>query len=132
MVEYSSRELDLAFHALSDPTRRSMLARLAKGECTVSQLAEPYALTFAGVSKHLKVLEEARFVQKKKQGRVYRCRANLEPLEPVMNLLEELASFWSGQLDSLEDYFENEKKQKQTMEKTKTWQSTPTPARRRK
>ena len=73
MVDHSEQDFDLIFHALSDPTRRSMLTRLARGELSITELAQPYDITFAGVSKHLKVLEAARFVEKTKEGRNFRC-----------------------------------------------------------
>lgn len=128
MVANSENDLDLAFHALSDRTRRSMLNRLVRGECSVSELAEPFDLTLAGVSKHLKVLEQARLVEKVKEGRTIRCKANLRSLEPVTALLEELGEFWRGQLDSLERFLMNEETKR---EETK-WHSKRKPKRRKR
>lgn len=108
MVKYSNEKLDLIFHALSDTTRRAMLRRLARRELSVSELAQPYQMSLAAVSKHLKVLQEADFVSKTKDGRSYKCRANLLPLEGVTGLLEELGAHWRQQLDSLELYFKEE------------------------
>ena len=90
MVEQQAEQIDAIFHALSDSTRRSMLRRLAREELNISELAEPYELTFAAISKHLKVLESAQFVEKTKDGRTFRCRANLGPLDHIHDLLEEL------------------------------------------
>ena len=104
MVKYSTERLDTIFKALSDSTRRAMLAQLAQGEMGVTELARPHKMSLAAVSKHLKVLESAEFVEKSKEGRNYRCRANLEPLAAVTSVLEELGAFWRGQLDSLEAF----------------------------
>ncbi|MBX7138856.1 MAG: metalloregulator ArsR/SmtB family transcription factor [Oligoflexia bacterium] len=108
MVKRSSDSIDAIFHALSDSTRRAILSRLAKSEQTVSELARPFDMSLAAVSKHLKVLEEADFVQKTKDGRTYRCRANLAPLSEVSGLLEELGSFWRGRLDMLDTFLKDE------------------------
>ena len=108
MVKYTSERLDSIFKALSDSTRRAMLSQLAKKELSVSELAKPYKMSLAAVSKHLKVLNEAKFVEKTKDGRNYRCRANLEPLKGVTELLEDLGAHWINQLDSLEMYLSEE------------------------
>ena len=110
MVNNQEQQFDRIFHALSDSTRRSILLRLVQGELSVTELAKPYDMTLAGVSKHLKVLEEAQIVQKTKCGRSYRCRANLEPLERVSEILEQLGLYWRKQLDSLDDFLTDEKK----------------------
>jgi len=102
MVNNKDRQLDFVLYALSDATRRSMLAQLAQKECCVSELADPHDMSMAAISKHLKILAKAKFVQKTKDGRNFRCRANLKPLDPVYGLLEELGSFWRNQLDALE------------------------------
>jgi DNA-binding transcriptional ArsR family regulator len=123
MVNDSDATLDLVFHALSDSTRRSMLAQLVRKERSVSELAKPYRMSLAGVSKHLKVLEEARVVEKIREGRTFRCRANLKPLDEVSELLEELGMFWRAQLDSLEAFLQNndvQSKEEQCREKKKT------------
>lgn len=115
MVNNYEDKLDLIFHALSDPTRRAMLSQLSKKECTVTELVGKHKMTLAGVSKHLKVLEKARFVEKTKNGRSFCCRANLQPLNQVYELLEDLGSFWRKQLDSLEQYFNNENLKKENI-----------------
>ncbi len=104
MVEYNSNSLDLSFYALSDPTRRAILARIVKEDLTVGELADPFEMSLAAVSKHLQVLERARFIKKTKVGRVITCKATLEPLGEMKQLLEELGSYWNNQLDSLERY----------------------------
>lgn len=108
MVDYASRSLDLSFHALADPTRRAILARIAQGDSTVSELASPFDMSLAAVSKHLKVLERAKFVKKIKSGRIIVCKATLEPLNEMTRVLEDLGRFWSAQLDSLESYLANQ------------------------
>jgi DNA-binding transcriptional ArsR family regulator len=107
MVNYSSETLDRSLYALSDPTRRAILARIAQGETTVSELAEPFDMSLAAVSKHLQVLERANFLKKVKSGRTITCRATLNPLTEVMELLEDLSRYWNRQLDSLEEYLAN-------------------------
>ncbi len=114
MVEYMGSSLDLTLRALADPTRRAMLTRIAQGECTVSELAEPFDMSLAAVSKHIQVLERANFVKKIKSGRVITCRAALSPLGEVMDLMENLGKYWNRQLDSLEEYLANEDKAKGT------------------
>lgn len=109
MVKYSDDRLDLIFKALSDPTRRGMLSRLARNEMSVTELAEPYDMSLAAVSKHLRVLEDAQFIERTKQGRVFRCRANLAPLAEVTQLLEDLGQFWRDRLDALDQFLANEK-----------------------
>ena len=106
MVEYNREILDLTLHALADGTRRDMLLRLAKGELTVNELAEPYDMTLAGVSKHLKVLEKADLVIKKKDGRRYRCRMNYEPLNQVSQLVNRYRKFWEMRLDELDRFIQ--------------------------
>lgn len=99
--------LDLVFHALADGTRRSMLLRLAKvPESTVSELAEPYAISLAAASKHLQVLERAGLVIKSREGRVVRCRLALEPLDEASNVLDHYRTFWRKRLDGLEHFLD--------------------------
>jgi len=102
MVKQSDDRLDSIFQALSDSTRRGMLARLAKGRLSVTELAAPYDMSLAAISKHLKVLEAASFVKKEKNGRFFICRADLGPLAEVTKVLEELGGFWSDSLNALE------------------------------
>lgn len=104
MVNYSSETLDRSLYALSDPTRRAILARIAQGETTVTELAKPFDMSLAAVSKHLQVLERAHFLKKVKNGRTITCQATLSPLSEVLELLEDLGKYWNRQLDSLEKY----------------------------
>ena len=110
MVEYSEDILDSTLQALADSTRRDILLRLAKEEHTVNEIADPYDMSLAAVSKHLKVLERANLVIKKKEGRSYRCRMNYEPMVPVLDLIKKYREFWETRLDELEQFIEAHKK----------------------
>jgi DNA-binding transcriptional ArsR family regulator len=105
MVKHHDQALDNVFQALSDQTRRAILRRLAKKESSVTELAEPFQMSLAAVSKHIKVLEKAGLVLKSKEGRVFRCQANLDPLGDANRILEELAGFWQSRLDALDALF---------------------------
>ncbi|URD61277.1 metalloregulator ArsR/SmtB family transcription factor [Sphingomonas sp. KRR8] len=94
--------LDLTFAALGDPTRRGMLAQLATGECSISELAEPLAMSFAGASKHVKVLEEAGLVTRRRAGRAHVITIQAEPLAEAERWLRQWERFWTDRLDALE------------------------------
>lgn len=93
--------LDVVFAALADPTRRTILARLASGESSVGELAEPFEISWPAISKHLKVLERAGLVQRERDGRVHRIRLQGEPLRPAIEWMVHYGRFWEDQLDSL-------------------------------
>ncbi|MEQ8525345.1 metalloregulator ArsR/SmtB family transcription factor [Gracilimonas sp.] len=95
--------LDSTLNALSDATRRSILGRLARKEHSVNEIAEPYDMSLAAVSKHLKVLEKADLIIKRKEGRTYKCRMNYEPLSEVEKLVQEYKQFWESRFDELEE-----------------------------
>jgi DNA-binding transcriptional ArsR family regulator len=101
MVEDRAPALDGVFHALADPTRRAMLRRLAGGERSVGELAEPFAMTFAAASKHVKVLEQAGLVRRQVRGRRHVCRLETAPLATADAWLEFYRGFWRGRLDDL-------------------------------
>jgi DNA-binding transcriptional ArsR family regulator len=105
--------LDATFHALADPTRRGMLASLALGEKSIGELAEPFAMSFAGASKHVKVLEEAGLIARRKTGRTHIIRIEAKPLEEAERWLKRWESFWSGRLDRLEALLEADKEKKE-------------------
>ena len=108
MVNYSGALLDSTFAALSDATRRGILARLARqGETSVSDLAAPYKMSLPAVSKHLRVLEHAGLVSRQKDGRVHRCRLRAEPMKDAAAWIEHYRRFWEAQLDSLARYLED-------------------------
>jgi len=93
--------LDATFHALSDPTRRGMLANLALGEKSIGELAEPYAMSFAGAAKHVKVLEGAGLVARRKVGRMQLCTLQAAPLAEAESWLRQWEQFWTSRLDRL-------------------------------
>ncbi len=98
-------DLDTIFMALSNRTRRSMLLRLGHGPTTVSNLAEPFAMSLPGASKHVRVLEDAGLVRREIDGRIHRCSLNPAPLEQADAWLTENRKFWKQQLSSLADHF---------------------------
>ncbi len=109
MVEYMSK-LDDVFHSLSDSTRRDILHRLAPGEQTVGALASHYNLTFAAVSKHLQVLERAKLVQKRRDGREQRVTLSPHGLRNADKYLEQYRKLWEEKLDRLGEYLKKNKK----------------------
>ena len=102
-------QLDRVFHAISDRTRRSLLARLARGPAMVTELAKPFAMSLPAVSKHLRVLERARLVARSIDGRVHRCSLAPEPLVEAELWLSHYRSFWMETLDGLARYVETQK-----------------------
>lgn len=102
MVDYRSARLDAVFHALADPTRRAMLHRLAEREHSVGELAEPYRMTLAAASKHIKALERAGLVQRTVLGRTHVCRLEAGPLHGGFEWLRHYERYWNQRLDSLE------------------------------
>jgi DNA-binding transcriptional ArsR family regulator len=109
MVE---NRLDTVFHALADPTRRGMLARLALGETSVGALAEPFSMSLAGASKHLKVLEAAGLVARRKTGRTHLCSLEAGPLAEAEQWLRQWEKFWNVRLDRLQAMVERDKQEK--------------------
>ena len=105
----SDDRLDLVFYAISNRTRRALLARLAQGPVMVTKLARPFAMSLAGVGKHIRVLERARLVSRTINGRVHRCSLAAEPLQEAERWLSHYRSFWTDTLDSLARYAEKEK-----------------------
>lgn len=97
-------DLSLLFHALSDPTRRAMLTRLAGAPARVTELAEPTGLRLPTVMRHLAVLEEAGLITTAKDGRVRTCAIVPEALTPVRSWLDEQRAIWEGRLDRLDAY----------------------------
>ena len=102
MVEYQTSQLDVLFHALGDGTRRRMLASLAEGERSVGQLAEPFAMSLAAASKHIKALEHAGLIRREVRGRVHVCRLEAAPLAHAQEWLRHYERFWNTRLDVLE------------------------------
>lgn len=102
MVEQSPDRLDAVFHALADPTRRSMLRSLAKAPRSVGELAAPFEITLAAASKHIKVLESAGLLRREIQGRTHLCRLDGQPMHAGFEWLRHYERFWNERLDKLE------------------------------
>ncbi|RZN12582.1 transcriptional regulator [Bradyrhizobium genosp. SA-3] len=121
MVKYQDETLDRTFAALSDPTRRALLARLGEQDSlSVSELAAPFPISLPAIMKHLDVLTDAGLIVREKTGRTVACRLTAQPMEQAMNWLNRYAQFWSDNLDRLAAFVEEE-----------TWPmqpSTPIPA----
>jgi DNA-binding transcriptional ArsR family regulator len=106
MVNYSAT-LDATFSALADPTRRAILASLAeRPETSVTDLARPYAMSLPAISKHLRVLEDAGLLARRKEGRVHHCRLVAAPMKPAVAWIERYQQFWEERLDALKRYLE--------------------------
>ena len=101
--------LDATFRALADPTRRGMLANLALGEKSIGELAQPFAMSFAGAAKHVKVLEGAGLIARRKVGRMQLCSLNAEPLAEADRWLRQWEQVWSSRLDRLNALIKAEK-----------------------
>lgn len=111
MVEYDSQsttDLDRVFHALADPTRRAMLQTLTDGEHNIRSLAEPFSMSFAAASKHVKVLEGAGLIRRRVAGRSHFCRLRPEALASAQAWLKHYERFWTQRLDALETLLEQE------------------------
>jgi len=100
----SPERLDATFSALADPTRRAILARLASGETSVSELAEPFAMSMPAISKHLKVLQRAGLIERSREAQWRPCRLAPAPLKDASEWLDHYRRFWEESFDRLEDY----------------------------
>lgn len=98
------QQLDATFAALADPTRRAILARLASGEASVTELAEPFEMSMPAISKHLKVLERAGLIARGREAQWRPCRLNPEPLRDAADWVEQYRQFWEQSFDRLENY----------------------------
>jgi DNA-binding transcriptional ArsR family regulator len=99
-----SPDLNVTFAALADPTRRAILARLALGEATVAELAEPFDMSGPAISKHLKVLEHAGLIARGRQAQWRPCKLKADPLKAAASWLEEYRRFWEESFDRLDVY----------------------------
>lgn len=100
MVQRHEERLDAVFHALADPTRRGMLHSLAGGERSIGELAAPFRMSFAGASKHVKVMEKAGLVHRTVEGRTHRCQLAPEPLAGALDWLRFYERFWTDSLEA--------------------------------
>jgi DNA-binding transcriptional ArsR family regulator len=98
------QRLDATFAALADPTRRAIVARLAGGDATVNELAEPFALSLPGISKHLKVLERSGLITRRRQAQFRPCHLERQALDAAVDWIEANRRLWSERLDKLDDH----------------------------
>jgi len=120
MVELQTFEMNSVFHALGDATRRQMLRDLAAGERTVSELAQPFAMSLAAASKHIKVLEGAGLIRREVKGRTHVCRLEPGPLASAHEWLGFYERFWNSRLDLLEQLLRGEDVTKGKTRKSKS------------
>jgi DNA-binding transcriptional ArsR family regulator len=99
-------QLSATFAALADPTRRAILARLVSGDCSVTELAEPFDMSMPAVSKHLRVLERAGLITRGREAQWRPCRIEAGPLKQVADWAERYRHIWEARLDRLEDYLQ--------------------------
>src|SRR4051812_29927824 len=104
--EMSTDQLSLTFAALADPTRRAILARLADGQATVNEIAEPFPVSLQAISKHLKVLENAGLISRGRNAQYRPCQLRAAPLEDVTDWLEHYRKFWQTSFDRLTAHLE--------------------------
>jgi DNA-binding transcriptional ArsR family regulator len=103
----SADPLSSTLSALADPTRRAILAQLAAGEKSVTELAQPFDMTLPAITKHLKVLERAGLIERRREAQLRPCRLNAEPMRQVAELLEQYRRFWDESFDRLDDYLQH-------------------------
>jgi DNA-binding transcriptional ArsR family regulator len=103
-----SDSLDAVFGALSDPIRRAILARLARGECSVTTLAEPFFVSAPAISKHLRVLEQSGLIARRKDGRVHLCRLRADALHRASAWIHQQRAFWEQQFNALAKFLDEE------------------------
>jgi DNA-binding transcriptional ArsR family regulator len=109
--------LSTTFAALADPTRRSLLKRLSTGEATVTELAQPFAMSLPAVSKHLKVLEKAGLISRGKEAQWRPCRLDAKPLQEVSAWTQQYRRHWEARLERLDDYLQEYQKELRKAEK---------------
>ena len=115
-----NNSISSTFAALADPTRRAILARLALGETSVTELAEPFAMSMPAVSKHLRVLERAGLIARGREAQWRPCKLKAEPLRQAAGWLDEYRRFWEESFDRLDEYLQQvQAEQKQTKGRTK-------------
>ena len=110
MVKYPSATLDRTFAALADPTRRRILTHLARGNQRVTDLARPFDMSLPAISKHLRVLENAGLLRRRRYGRVHEIKLEARPLKDAAQWVEKYRKFWEGSLDRLAEYLEKANK----------------------
>jgi DNA-binding transcriptional ArsR family regulator len=106
MVKHRGANLDATFHALSDPIRRSILARLGTGEASVTELARPFRVSLPAISKHIRVLERAGLLERRRAGRVHSLRLAPRPLRDAAEWIEHYRRFWESRFDALDRHLQ--------------------------
>ena len=104
----ASEDLSQLFGALSDETRRGILARLAEGDASVGEIAAPFDVSRPAISKHLRVLERAGLVERRRDGRISRCSLRAGPMREAASWIDRYQAFWKHQLDALSRYLERD------------------------
>jgi DNA-binding transcriptional ArsR family regulator len=120
MVNKGADRLSATLHALADPTRRAILARLALGESNVGALAEPFDMTLPAISKHLKVLERAGLIVRGREAQRRPCRLEAAPLRAVSDWVADYRQFWDQRLDRLEAYLQKAQRKGRTDARKRT------------
>ena len=105
-LKVSTDQLSVTFAALADPTRRAILAHLAKGEASVTELAQPFQMSLPAISKHLKVLERAGLIVRSREAQWRPCRLEVEPLKDAADWIEQYRQFWEQSFDRLDEYLQ--------------------------
>lgn len=108
--------LSATFAAIADPTRRALLHRLTEGEATVTELAEPFDMTMPAITKHLKVLERAGLIERRREAQRRPCRLRAEPLKDAAAWMQQYRAFWEGRLDRLDAYLREIQKEQPSPE----------------
>ena len=109
MVNINSNQLDLLFYALSDPTRRQILQMIKEGTQTIGELADPFKMSLAAISKHIKILEKAKLLRREKIGRIHECSFNPGALEAAEECIKFYTNFWHEGLDQFAKELEGKK-----------------------
>ncbi|MBN3963447.1 metalloregulator ArsR/SmtB family transcription factor [Nostoc sp. NMS8] len=115
----SNEQLSLTFAALADPTRRAILAHLAKGEASVSELAKPFKMSLPAISKHLKVLERAGLISRGREAQWRPCQIKAQPLRDAADWIEQYRQLWEQRLDQLDNYLHELQTQEKQNEQQK-------------
>ena len=100
--------MDAVFLALADTTRRGMVARLSEGSATIGELGRPYDITKPAITKHVKILERAGLIERRRAGRVHHCTLNQEPMKQAQEWIASQRKFWEASLNSLADYLDQQ------------------------
>jgi DNA-binding transcriptional ArsR family regulator len=117
MVKCKPPDLDATFHALSDPIRRAILARLETGEASVTELAAPFRVSLPAVSKHIRVLEKAGLLARRRAGRVHSLRLVARPLQDAAGWIDYYRRFWEARFDALDRYLQESARRQPEREK---------------